>query len=106
MFRRCNRRPMLKHASLTKWSTLALCALASGLLHAQTTSAELRGIIRDPTGAVIPGVKVEVKNIATGALRSTASNSAGLYSVPGLQPSTYEITVSAVGFAGQRHTNI
>ncbi len=50
------------------WFALTLCAVATRLLDAQTTSAELRGIIRDPTGAVIPRVEVVVKNIATGAL--------------------------------------
>jgi len=34
------------------------------------------------------------------------SNGAGIYSVPDLQPSTYEMTVSTVGFASQRRPNI
>jgi hypothetical protein len=106
MFTRYNWRLMLKHFSLTIWSTLSLCAIASSLLHAQITSAELRGIIRDPAGTVIPGVDVEVKNTATGAVRSTVSNNVGIYSLPDLQPSTYEITVAALGFASQQHTNI
>jgi outer membrane receptor protein involved in Fe transport len=55
---------------------------------------------------VIPKAEVAVKNIATGALRSTMSNGEGIYSVPDLQPSTYEMTVSAAGFASQRRTNI
>src|SRR6266849_1149560 len=97
---------MPKRSSLSIWSTLFLLAIASLLLHAQTTSGELRGTIQDPSGAVIPKVEVAVKNIATGALRSTMSNGAGIYSVPGLQPSTYEMTVSAVGFAIQQRTNI
>jgi hypothetical protein len=88
------------------WFALTLCVVATRLLHAQTTSAELRGIIRDPSGAVIPGVEVVVKNIATGALRSTVSNNAGIYSVADLRPSTYEMTVAALGFASQRRTNI
>jgi hypothetical protein len=95
-----------KRRHLSRLSTLAQCALAFGLLHAQTTSSELRGTIQDPFRAVIPKVKVAVKNIATGALRSTMSNGAGIYSVPDLQPSRYEMTVSVVGFASQRRTNI
>ena len=77
-----------------------------GLLHAQTTFATLRGTIQDPSGAVIANAAVAVKNIATGASRSTMSNGAGIYSFPDLPPSTYELTVSAVGFANQRRTNI
>ena len=97
---------MLKRSSLSSRSALTLCAVACRLLHAQTTSAELRGTIQDASGAVIPMVEVVVKNIATGALRSTVSNIAGIYSVPDLRPSTYEMTVAAVGFATQRRTNI
>lgn len=97
---------MLQRRYLSIWSALALCAVTSGLLHAQTTSAELRGSIHDPSGAVIPNVEISVKNIATGAVRLTKSNNAGIYSVPDLPPSQYEMTASATGFATQRHTAI
>jgi len=55
---------------------------------------------------VIANAAVAVKNAATGVSRSTLSNGAGIYSFPDLQPSTYELMVSAVGFANQRRTNI
>ncbi len=97
---------MPKRRILSIWSACALLAAAPGLLHAQTTSAELQGAVHDPSGAVIPRAEISVKNIATGIVRSTRSNGAGIFNVPDLQPSQYEMTVSASGFATQVRTNI
>jgi Carboxypeptidase regulatory-like domain/TonB dependent receptor len=87
-------------------SVLVLCIATFSLLQGQITSAELRGSIQDSAEGAIPNVEVNVKNLATGALRTTTSNSAGIYSLPDLPPATYEMTVSATGFASQRRTNI
>src|SRR5437879_1157047 len=97
---------MTKHRLSNIWSACLIVTAASGLLHAQTTSAELQGAIQDPSGAVIPGADVSVKNVATGSVRATKSNGAGLFIVPDLQPSSYELTASASGFGTQRRTNI
>ncbi len=97
---------MPKRRSLSIWSACLVALAASGLLYAQTTSAELQGAIQDPSGAVIPGANIAVKNVATGSVRTTKSNGAGLFNVPDLQPSAYELTVSANGFGTQRRTNI
>jgi hypothetical protein len=91
---------------LSIWSVCLIATAASRLLHAQTISAELRGAVQDPSGAVIPSADISVKNVATGSVRATKSNGAGLFNVPDLQPSAYELTVSASGFGTQRRTNI
>jgi hypothetical protein len=93
-----------RHACV--WAAIAFCAGVSGPLCAQTTFATLRGTIHDPSGAVIANASVAVKNTATRVSRSTLSNGAGIYSFPDLQPSTYELMVSAPGFANQLRTNI
>lgn len=60
--------------------------------------AQLSGLIRDSSEAVVPNAKVSVLNEQTGGLRTTFSNTAGLYSVPSLAPGRYKITVEAQGF--------
>jgi hypothetical protein len=59
----------------------------------------MSGTVTDTSGGVIPGANISVKNIATGVIRTTATNSAGLYTVPNLQPGSYEIIVAASGFS-------
>jgi Carboxypeptidase regulatory-like domain/TonB dependent receptor/TonB-dependent Receptor Plug Domain len=79
---------------------------ALGVLSAQNTSAELQGTIHDVTGALIPRATISIRNAATGATRSAISDSAGIFNLPDLQPSHYEMTVSARGFATQHVTNL
>jgi hypothetical protein len=56
------------------------------------------GRVTDKTGAVVPGVAVTVRNLATGVEESAESNHAGLYRFPVVLPGTYSITASRKGF--------
>ena len=60
--------------------------------------ATLNGAITDPSGAVVFGAKVSVRNSDTGFVQETNSTSAGLYSFPVLPVGTYEISVELAGF--------
>ena len=75
---------------------LFLFALVPIRLIAQT--AELSGIISDPSGLAVPNAKVTVKSRATGVTREVVSNQEGLYSIPALPPGSYDLTVEATGF--------
>ncbi len=70
-----------------------LCALAQA-----TGTAQLRGEIRDASGAVVPGATVTVTNDATKAASSEVTGSAGRYIFNYLQPAQYSLHVSAQGF--------
>src|SRR6202045_1884489 len=58
----------------------------------------MSGTVTDTSGGVVPNANISVKNVATGIIRTTVTNGAGLYSVPNLQPGPYEITAAASGF--------
>ncbi len=79
-------------------SLLSLCCvvLFSQNLLAQTAS--IVGTVKDPTGAVLPGVAMTVKNTGTGLSRDTITNETGDYTVPLLPVGTYEITAELPGF--------
>ena len=68
-------------------------------LLAQTSFTSVRGTVTDASGALIPNAQVTLRNIATNAEVSGASDSSGLYQFPQLTPGTYTITVTAPGFA-------
>ena len=79
----------------------SLVALASsGLLTAQNVvlTGGLGGRVTDPSGAVLPGASVVVRNLATGVNQSADANHAGLYQFPALMPGTYSVTASLKGF--------
>lgn len=74
-----------------------LLATSVQMLHAQAV-AGITGTVVDPTGAVVPGASVTVKNDETNTTSHTKTGTAGTYSVTGLTPGHYSVTVSAEGF--------
>jgi hypothetical protein len=75
-------------------------SLAFGLTaSAQVNTADLGGQVLDPQSLAVAGAKVTVKNLATGATRTAASDDTGRYSIVGLPPGRYELTVEAQGLA-------
>lgn len=71
----------------------AVPALAQGL---QTS---IVGLVRDSSGAVIPGVSVTVTNRETGVARTVVTDAAGNYLVTSLVPGTYDVSAELSGFA-------
>jgi len=61
-------------------------------------AASLGGVVVDAQGGAIPGASVDIKNVATGVSENVVSNVDGAFSVPGLNPGTYSVTVSLQGF--------
>ena len=80
-----------------------LSCLVVGLLFAvtaaaQTISGSIGGIVKDSSGAVVPGVKVTVTDKSTGLDVSTMTNGVGGYQMPFLNSSTYRVTFTKDGF--------
>ena len=72
--------------------------IATFPVHAQTVSGTVTGTVTDSSGAVIPGVQVQVKNTDTGQLRATTSTSVGIFSIPALPPGPYAVDATVQGF--------
>jgi hypothetical protein len=72
----------------------------------QEFRAIISGTVTDPQGAVVPGAKVEVKNLATNVGTTVETSGSGLYSVPPVNPGLYSISVSAAGFRTSVRSNI
>ncbi|MEK7832526.1 MAG: TonB-dependent receptor, partial [Acidobacteriota bacterium] len=60
--------------------------------------AQVTGRISDQGGAVIQGAKVTVTNSSNGFKRETASNDEGYFTVPSLQPGSYQVSIQKDGF--------
>jgi hypothetical protein len=70
---------------------------ACAVTYAQQNSVII-GTVTDSAGAAVADADVSVTAAATGYVSSTKTNSAGLYSIPGLNVGTYELKVSMKGF--------
>jgi hypothetical protein len=76
---------------------LAWLTLLPAAAHAQAT---LSGIVKDPSGAVLPGVTVEVSSpVLIERTRSATTDTTGVYQIVELRPGTYTVTFSLMGFS-------
>src|SRR5215831_14188178 len=89
---------------------LLVCFLALGLtaatVWAQATTAQISGSVKDPSGAVLPGVQVTATQTATGTKRSTVSNETGSYALPSLPTGPYILQAELPGFKSHVQTGI
>src|SRR5438045_7211532 len=91
-----------KRAFCAALSAAAIAVVAMALLavpsSAQVLYGSLTGNVTDASGAAVPGVKVEVLNVATGSVKQGTSDDRGTYLFSDLQHGTYKVTVSAPAF--------
>src|SRR5579864_5118473 len=92
-----------KGTSLCKFGTLAsaiafLIALGTCGIFAQTSTANIVGVVKDTTGALIPGVTVNIKHLDSGLTRTVITSEIGGYSVSSLPVGPYEVTTTMPGF--------
>ena len=62
------------------------------------STGEIRGVVSDQSGAVLPGVTVTISNIDTGETKDFVTNGDGLYDTVSTPPGRYNITFAAKGF--------
>lgn len=62
------------------------------------STAEIRGVVQDESGGVLPGVTVVVTNELTGLQRTTVSDDGGRFNFPSLLVGTYRLQASLEGF--------
>src|SRR5713101_953248 len=77
---------------------VVLIALGTtGLVLAQTSTATILGVVRDTSGALIPGVSITVKHTESGLTRTVISSERGGYNAPLLPVGADEITTTKPG---------
>jgi hypothetical protein len=87
---------------------LIACALLSPTMSAQQAAASgIAGVVRDTSGAVLPGVTVEAASPALiEKVRTSVSDSEGRYTIVDLRPGTYTVTFTLAGFNAFRRDGI
>ncbi|MBI2186464.1 MAG: carboxypeptidase regulatory-like domain-containing protein [Acidobacteria bacterium] len=80
---------------------------APGSVWAQQATGNISGVVRDTTGAVMPGVTVEATSPALiEKVRSTITDDQGRYQVIDLRPGTYTVTFTLSGFSAFRREGL
>ena len=85
--------------------TIIAFLLASQFAWAGVTGS-ISGVIRDPSGAVVPGVQVVAHNTLTGLQWTTPTDTQGFYSFQALTVGTYDIEANKNGFKAYRQSGI
>lgn len=85
---------------------LVFLLLVGGAVFAQNNRGSITGSITDSAGALMPGVRVEARNMEMDTLLQVASNPTGTYTIAQLPTGTYQISVSLPGFKQYVRTGI
>jgi hypothetical protein len=89
-----------------------VCALLAVLLAgaipaaAQETRGSIEGIVKDTSGAVLPGVTVEARSPALVGVATATSDTDGVFRFPALSPGVYEVTATLAGFRTTKVENV
>jgi hypothetical protein len=82
-----------------RWCATAFCfSVFSIAVFGQAGTGTITGTVTDPSGAVVAGAPVEVRNTDTNFPYSTETTATGSYTVLRLPPGPYTVTISAPGF--------
>src|SRR5436190_22778923 len=93
-----------RHLAIAVAVSLTLTVTASAQM--QIATAVIEGLVVDASGAVIPGVDVEVRNDETNLTRSLVSDRDGRFVALQLPPGRYAVTYKLTGFATLVQENI
>jgi len=77
--------------------TALLLLGSSSLLLGQISSGSFYGSIEDPSGGLLAGARIEIRQEKTGFLRKTSTGATGLYRLPDLAPGIYYYSVHDKG---------
>lgn len=100
MINRESRAPGMRRAHYQGWLfALLILLVAPAVAWSQTaTTASISGTVTDPSGAVLPGVQIELQNKATGQTWKRTTNASGQYVFSRVSPGEYTLTFTMQGF--------
>ena len=90
---------------LRSFAALLAIALFALPVAAQEQRGSIEGVVKDSSGAVIPGATVEARAGGSGVL-STTTDANGNFRFPSLLPGTYEVTANISGFRPGKVSNV
>ena len=80
---------------------IGLALVAASVVLAQLPTATILGVVRDSSGAVVPGVNITARNVETGQTRAGVSGENGSYRFAALPVGAYEVRSEHPGFQSE-----
>jgi hypothetical protein len=87
------------------FATLLMIAALAVPAFAQEQRGSIEGVVRDASGAVLPGATVEAQS-NVGPVASTTSDSVGAFRFPALPPGNYKVTANLQGFVAREVVDV
>jgi hypothetical protein len=97
---------MKYHRGLLSGLVLVLMMAFPAILLSQAYFGTVAGLVLDPTGAVIPGVKLTLTDVNKGYTFTATTNKEGQFVMPSIPPSSYTLTAEMQGFEKAERTDI
>jgi hypothetical protein len=91
---------------LIRWIVLGTLVGWIGEAPALAQNAQITGVVKDQSGAIIPGATITATNADTGFTRSAVSDEKGEYRLPALPPGSYAVATELQGFSGETRPDI
>ncbi|HKO18669.1 MAG TPA: carboxypeptidase-like regulatory domain-containing protein [Acidobacteriaceae bacterium] len=88
---------------ILRLAAISLLVFATHAAFAQF-GGSISGVVADPSGAVVPGAEITLRNVATNEQRMVATSNAGIYQFVSLAPGSYELSATMKGFSTSRIT--
>jgi len=88
------------------FATFSVTTLPAAAFAQSISTAQLKGVVRDASGAVVPGATVTVTDASKGFSRSATTDGNGIYQVLQLIPGSYTISASFTGFSKLVRNNV
>ena len=90
---------LVRQSALLALLLAVMVVLGSAPVVGQVLTGSLSGIVADKSGAVIPNAKVTMTNELSGDNRRTTTNAEGYFTIAGVLPGSYTVTIEQSGFS-------
>src|SRR5688572_20670678 len=95
----------MKHHACWLGALALVLSVVTGA-RAQEQGGSISGVVKDISGAVLPGVTVEVRSASTVGVNTAVSDEHGIYRFPALPPGRYELTATLSGFSTKKLSDV
>jgi Carboxypeptidase regulatory-like domain len=97
---------MNRFVDFVRFAGVVAAVLLGTLTANAAITGSISGVVTDPSGAVVPGVKVVATSVTTNVQSTAVTDAKGFYNLPTLNVDTYNLSTSQPGFRDYQQTGI